>query len=278
VRFTKGHGTGNDFILVADIDARLELTDAAVAAICDRRFGLGADGILRVVPTAGVPEWQHLAGAAEWFMDYRNADGSAVEMCGNGIRVFARYLHERGLVRDAAVPIGSRDGVKLVTRRSAGSYAVDMGAPVISADGHTPIEVDGSTYDAACVSMGNPHAVLFVDDVAHAPVRTLGPLVEALPVFGAGTNVEFVRVDDKTAVTMRVWERGVGETLSCGTGACAVAVASAHRGHTGREVDVTVPGGRLHIDWADDGRVVLTGPAVLLADGEIRDDWLEAHS
>jgi diaminopimelate epimerase len=278
VQFTKGHGTGNDFVVIADIDGRLELTDAAVAAICDRRFGVGADGILRVVPTAAVDDWEHQAGAAEWFMDYRNADGSAVEMCGNGIRVFARYLHEHGLVGDGAVSIGSRDGVKVVTRRSASSYTVDMGMPVVSADGHTAIDVDGSTYDAACVSMGNPHAVLFVDDVARAPVRTLGPLVERLPMFGAGTNVEFVRVDDKASLTMRVWERGVGETLSCGTGACAVAVASAYRGHTGREVDVQVPGGRLHVDWYDDGRVMMTGPAILVADGIIRDDWLEAHS
>jgi diaminopimelate epimerase len=278
VQFTKGHGTGNDFVVVADVDARLQLSDAAVAAICDRRFGLGADGVLRVVPTTGVADWAHLAGAADWFMDYRNADGSAVEMCGNGIRVVARYLHERGLTSGKTVPIATRDGVKTVTRCTADTFAVDMGTPVIRDDGHTAIAVDGSTYDAACVSMGNPHAVLFVDDVEHAPVRTLGPLVETLPMFSAGTNVEFVRVDDKTSVTMRVWERGVGETLSCGTGTCAVVVAAAHRGHTGREVDVTVRGGRVHVDWRDDGRVIMTGPAVLLADGDIRDDWLEAHS
>jgi diaminopimelate epimerase len=189
VRFTKGHGTGNDFVVVADVDARLALTDADVAAITDRRFGIGADGILRVVPTAAVPEWAHLARDAPWFMDYRNADGSAVEMCGNGIRVFARYLHERGLVDSEETAIATRDGVKVVTRRGAGTFAVDMGRPVVTGDGHTAIEVDGTPYDVACVSMGNPHAILAVDDMATAPVHSLGARIERLPAFPDGTNV-----------------------------------------------------------------------------------------
>ena len=273
MRFTKGHGTGNDFVVIADVDAELALTDADVAAVTDRRFGIGADGILRVVPTAAVPEWAHLARDAPWFMDYRNADGSAGEMCGNGIRVFARYLHERGLVDSEDTAIATRDGVKVVTRRGAGTFAVDMGRPVVTGDGHTAIEVDGTPYDVACVSMGNPHAILAVDDMATAPVHSLGARIERLPAFPDGTNVEFVRVDDKSSVTMRVWERGVGETLSCGTGACAVAVATAVRGETGRQVAVHVPGGTLDVDWTDDDRVVMTGPAVLVADGELRPQW-----
>jgi diaminopimelate epimerase len=276
VRFTKGHGTGNDFVVIADVDAELALTDADVAAITDRRFGIGADGILRVVPTAAVPEWAHLAGDAPWFMDYRNGDGSAVEMCGNGIRVFARYLHESGLVDAADTPIATRDGVKLVTRRSADIFAVDMGRPLVTGNGHTSIQVDGTPYDVACVSMGNPHAILAVHDVATAPVHSLGARIERLPEFPGGTNVEFIRVEDKASVTMRVWERGVGETLSCGTGACAVAVATAVRGETGREVAVHVPGGTLEIHWTEDDRVVMTGPAVLVADGELRPQWWSA--
>jgi diaminopimelate epimerase len=276
VRFTKGHGTGNDFVVVPDVEAQLTLTDADVAAITDRRFGIGADGVLRVVPTAALPEWAHLAPDAPWFMDFRNADGSAVEMCGNGIRVFARFLHESGLAGTDETPIATRDGIKLVTRRDAGTFTVDMGRPVVAGDGHTAIEVDGTPYDVACVSMGNPHAILAVDDVSTAPVQSLGARIERLPAFPDGTNVEFMRVVDKSSVTMRVWERGVGETLSCGTGACAVAVATAVRGETGRAVAVGVPGGTLDIEWTDDDRVALTGPAVLVADGELRDQWWSA--
>lgn len=274
MRFAKGHGTGNDFVVIADIDALLELTDATVQALCDRHFGIGADGVLRVVRTAAIAEFAHLAEGARWFMDYRNADGSAVEMCGNGIRLFARYLHEAGLASDDAIPVATRAGVKVVTRRSTGVYAVDMGSPVIAEPAPVVLEIDNQKYDVTQVSMGNPHAVLFVDDVAAAPVGTLGPRIETLPQFPAGSNVEFVRVDGPRALTMRVWERGVGETRSCGTGACAAAVAAAYAGHTGRRVEVEVPGGRLEIDWEQGGTVVLTGPAVFVADGEIRADWL----
>ncbi len=272
VRFVKGHGTGNDFVVLPDVDAQLELSDAVVAAICDRHFGIGADGILRVVPAAAMG----VTGTAQWFMDYRNADGGAVEMCGNGIRVFARYLHEAGLESAESFGIATRDGVKVVTRMAADTYAVEMGTPVVAADVPTTLLVDGTTYDAMQVSIGNPHAVIFVDDVASAPVTTHGPRIETMALFPQGTNVEFVRVEDKTQLTLRVWERGVGETLSCGTGACAAAVASAYDGRSGRRVDVDVPGGRLHVDWTDDGCVTMTGPAVFVASGEIDPGWLAA--
>ncbi|MEP7054684.1 MAG: diaminopimelate epimerase [Actinomycetota bacterium] len=275
MRFVKGHGTGNDFVVLADLDAQLQLTDATVQALCDRHFGLGADGILRVVPTAAVDEFAHLAADARWFMDYRNADGSAAEMCGNGVRVFARYLYDAGLDTTGAVAIATRDGIKTVRRIAADRYAVDMGTPEITEPAPTALDVDGDKYDATLVSMGNPHAILFVDDVAAAPVRTLGPRIDAL--YPGGSNVEFVRVDAPDALTMRVWERGVGETLSCGTGACAAAVASAYAGHTGREVAVDVPGGRLDIVWSADGRVTMTGPAVFVAAGDLDPEWLAAH-
>jgi len=261
VRFTKGHGTSNDFVLVPDPDGDLALSDAFVRAVCDRRTGVGADGILRVVRTACVPDYAHLAPDAEWFMDYRNADGGAVEMCGNGVRVFARYLAARGLATDDALPVATRDGIKHVTLRPDGRVTVDMGAP--SFGGPAP---DGATF----VSMGNPHVVFFVPDLADAPVLTDGPRIEeATP---GGTNVEYAALT-KEGIAMRVWERGVGETMSCGTGACAVAVAAATRGLADRSVEVAVPGGLLDVTW--DGTVYLTGPAVLVADGDLRDEWLE---
>ena len=254
MRFTKGHGTANDFVVVADPDDALTLTDAQVAAICDRRTGIGADGILRL--TRG-------DDAAPWFMDYRNADGGAVEMCGNGIRVAARYLAERDLATGPELRIGTRDGVKTLWLQPNGDITVDMGSP------RDVTELpDGGVY----VSMGNPHVVLFEDDTTVAPVTTVGKTLDE--EWDGGTNVEFVAVESPTSLRMRVWERGVGETMSCGTGACAVAVAAAVRERASREVDIHLRGGILHVAWGADDRVLMTGPAVLVADGELRDDWL----
>ncbi|HEX8002933.1 MAG TPA: diaminopimelate epimerase [Mycobacteriales bacterium] len=257
MRFTKGHGTANDFVLLPDPSASLALSDALVRALCDRRRGIGADGVLRVVPTAACPEVADQAGEAEWFMDYRNADGGAVEMCGNGVRVFARYLVTSGLASGSSLAIATRDGVKHVAF-VGDDVRVDMGPP--SFEGTAP---DGATF----VSMGNPHVVFFVPSVAAAPVLTDGPRIEAATP--GGTNVEYAAVASRTAVAMRVWERGVGETQSCGTGACAVAVAAASRDLAERRVTVTVPGGDLTVEWTDE-TTFLTGPAVLVAEGE----WL----
>jgi diaminopimelate epimerase len=190
-------------------------------------------------------------------MDYRNADGGAVEMCGNGVRVFARYLVTRGLATGPSLAIATRDGVKRV-ELAGDDVRVDMGPP--SFDGTAP---DGATF----VSMGNPHVVFFVPSVADAPVLTEGPRIEAATP--GGTNVEYAAVSSRARVSMRVWERGVGETQSCGTGACAVAVAAALTERAERRMTVTVPGGDLTVEWASD-TVYLTGPAVLVADGE----WL----
>jgi diaminopimelate epimerase len=268
VRFTKGHGTANDFVVVPDLDGARELTDRQVAAICDRRRGLGADGVLRVVRTERMAG--RVAGidgqSATWFMDYRNADGGAVEMCGNGIRVFSRYLRREGLVSDDRVDVATRDGVKQVVLNPDGSVTVDMGEP------RDVGPRDGGTF----VSMGNPHVVHFVDDLSTAPVTTLGPELDRDTP--GGTNVEFVSVLPGGTVLMRVWERGVGETRSCGTGACAAVVAGATAGLLGRRVDVHLPGGTLSVDWTDAGRVLMTGPATLVADGEIDDEWLEAEA
>lgn len=263
MRYTKGHGTGNDFVLLDDPDGELALTDATVAAICDRRRGIGADGVLRVVRTAYVEGYTHLAGEADWFMDYRNADGSAVEMCGNGVRVFARHLLDRGHAEGSEHRIATRDGVKRVWTTDGAQVTVDMGEPR-----DTELLPD----DGVFVSMGNPHVVLFADDLATAPIDTVGPTIER--EWDGGTNVEFVRVVDEAAIGMRVWERGVGETMSCGTGACASAVAAHLRGYAGRDVAVSLPGGTLQVRWTDEGPVRMTGPAVLVSDGVLRPEWL----
>jgi diaminopimelate epimerase len=269
VRYTKGHGTANDFVLLPDVDDTLRLSDAAVQAICDRRTGLGADGILRVVPTAAMAsEVGHDdVSDALWFMDYRNADGGAVEMCGNGIRVFARYLIDAGYAYGDHLRIATRDGVKQVWLRPDGMITVDMGAPR---------DVEQLPAGGVFVSMGNPHIVLFESDLTAAPVTSVGAQLDREWVGGA--NVEFASVRTQDQISMRVWERGVGETQSCGTGACAVAVAAATRGMASRQVSVALPGGVLDVDWVSEEQVLMTGPAVLLADGELRDQWLADRS
>lgn len=265
ISFTKGQGTGNDFVLFADPDGEIDLSPSQLAAISDRHFGIGADGVMRAVRSRSIPEGAAALAeddAAEWFMDYHNADGSVAEMCGNGIRVFARHLVERGYADGAEIPIGTRDGVKRVWLTDGDLVTVDMGIPR-----DTALLPD----DGVFVSMGNPHVVLFTSDLATAPVDTVGPAMEG--AWEGGTNVEFVRVVDETAIGMRVWERGVGETMSCGTGACASAVAAHLRGYAGRAVEVTLPGGSLHVDWTDEGTVLMTGPAVLVSEGVLRPDW-----
>jgi diaminopimelate epimerase len=262
VRFTKGHGTGNDFVLLPDPEDELRLDDAAVQRICDRRTGIGADGILRVVRTRQVPEYAELAGDAPWFMDYRNSDGGAVEMCGNGVRVFARYLREHGHVDRDDLRIATRDGTKSVTLHADGSSTVDMGAPR---------DVELLPDDGVFVSMGNPHIVLFEEAVATAPVASVGATLDR--EWEGGANVEFTVVEARDRLRLRVWERGVGETLSCGTGACAALVAAAIRERADRRAVVHLPGGSLDVEWRED-TVLMTGPAELVADGELNPEWL----
>ncbi len=245
MRFLKGHGTENDFVVLPDVDDELELTDDLVRALCDRRAGLGADGVLRVVRVDG-----------QWFMDYRNADGSIAEMCGNGVRVYARYLVDAGLALAGDLVLQTRGGAKAVTV-GPDSITVDMGAAVVGG----PITIDGAP--ATTVDMGNPHAVVHV-----ASVDALGVLAPER----TDLNVEYVEDLGPTHLRMRVHERGVGETRSCGTGACAAVVATVLRTGTlrGQPYDVDVPGGRLVVTWREDGHVTLEGPAVLVAEGEWR--------
>jgi diaminopimelate epimerase len=254
-RFLKGHGTENDFVVLPDADGTVhgDLPAERVRALCDRRAGIGGDGVLRAVRRDD-----------GWFMDYRNSDGSVSEMCGNGVRVFARYLHEHE-GEPFPIVVQTRGGSKVVTPGESG-YTVDMGSPVFL--GETKVAVDGHSWPAQHVSMGNPHAVAFVDDLADAGPLLVAPDHDPV-VYPDGVNVEFVVRRGAHHVAMRVHERGSGETRSCGTGACAamVATALADEAPRGTPYVVDVPGGSLEITWTEDDRVLMTGPAVLVAEG-----------
>ncbi|MDP9822713.1 diaminopimelate epimerase [Nocardioides massiliensis] len=277
VPFVKGHGTENDFVLLPDHDgtALADLSPAQVAWLCDRRAGVGGDGVIRVVRTDATDDPAAVAAReqAEWFMDYRNADGSVAEMCGNGTRVFAQYLvTHAGVDPTGGLPIATRDGVKVATFTDDGRIGVDLGSARVLAD--TEVSVGERSWPATHVDVGNPHAVVFVDDLDDA-----GPLHES-PAYDEvaypdGVNVEFVVRRGPEHVAFRVFERGSGETRSCGTGACAVMLATVLAdgrvapapGEGAVTYRVDVPGGELAVAWTDEEHLVLIGPAVLVASG-----------
>lgn len=266
--FVKGHGTENDFVLIPDANGLLDLTTEQVTRLCDRRGGIGGDGLIRVVRTDATDDPAAVAARSEaiWFMDYRNSDGSPSQMCGNGIRVLGLYLATHADVdpRDP-LPIATRDGVKTLNFQSGGS-TVDMGSPGLL--GETTITVGERSWPAAQISMGNPHAVVFVEDLAQAGALADAPGYDAVD-YPDGVNVEFVRRLGDQHLFMRVHERGSGETRSCGTGACAamVAAASADGAERGTPYLVDVLGGTLTVVWTSDDRVLLSGPAQLVAEG-----------
>ncbi|NUP43157.1 MAG: diaminopimelate epimerase [Streptomyces sp.] len=279
--FLKGHGTENDFVIVPDPDGRLDLSAAQTARLCDRRAGIGGDGVLRVVRSAAHPEAAAFADRAEWFMDYRNSDGSIAEMCGNGVRVFARYLQRAGLVEAGDLAIATRAGLRQVHigkdggDGAPGDITVGMGRATLPG-GDVTVTVGSRSWPALNVNMGNPHAVVFVDDLDDAGDLFRAPGVAPAEAYPTGANVEFVVDRGPRHVAMRVHERGSGETRSCGTGACAVMVAAARRdgldpAETGHPVTYTVdvPGGRLVITEDTDGGIEMTGPAVVVAEGVI---------
>jgi len=275
LRFAKLHGTANDFVVV---DAREGFPgDPAVIAarLCDRRRGIGADGLILLERAQG--------GDAHCRMVIYNADGSRPEMCGNGIRTLAKFVHDRGIVHADPLRVETDGGMKTIHVAVEDGHVVrvtvDMGVPVwdaraipVTGDGEVveqPLEVAGRRWVVTCVSMGNPHCVVFVDDVVALPLAEIGPRFEHHPFFPHRVNTEFVRVVGRERLEMRVWERGVAETLACGTGACAAAVAAARTGRTGRRVVVGLPGGELEIDWRSDDRVLMTGDAVHVFDGHV---------
>jgi diaminopimelate epimerase len=272
INFTKSQGLGNDFIVIEDLDGRLDIPSSLVQALCDRHFGIGADGLITV----------NRSETADYFMNYRNSDGSQAEMCGNGIRVFAKYIHDH-LRQENTFRIETPAGIKNVELRSemggVTAVSVDMGEPDLAAANipvavaldrfvGQPLAVNNTEYRATCVSMGNPHCVIFVDDVKRARVEKDGSLIETMPLFPEKTNVEFVEVRGRDILRIRVWERGVGETLACGTGACAAVVAAGVNELTGRNVLVQLPGGDLRINWLEDNAIRMTGPAAEVFTGQ----------
>lgn len=273
LEFSKLHGTANDFVYV---DARRGFPGdptALAPRLCDRHRGVGADGLILLLPSE----------RADCRMQIVNADGSVAEMCGNGIRGFAKFVLDAGLVRTNPLRVETDAGIKVITAEVSngrvGRVAVDMGTPEwsgrkipVDADGDVierPLEVAGRRWDVTCVSMGNPHCVVFVDDVAGLPLAEIGPQFERHPFFPKRVNTEFIRVASRTRLEMRVWERGAAETMACGTGACAAAVAAARTGRAERRAVVALAGGELEIEWRADDHVVMTGDAVEVFHGRI---------
>ncbi len=266
----KGHGTENDFVIVLDRHGMMNPTPEDVRHLCDRRTGVGGDGLLRVTKASAIPEWD--GDGSIWFMDYRNADGSVSEMCGNGVRVFAKFLVEEGLAHGASIEVGTRAGLRVVTQERDGQLRVDMGRVLVDPE-PTPVELNGEHFEATPADVGNPHAVCFVEAVEPLDL-TRAPAFSA-ERFPQGVNVEFVEFVAPGHVRMRVFERGVGETRSCGTGTVAVAAAARAR-WGGEHWRVDVPGGTLHIELqpgADAERIdtaYMTGPAVVQLRGEVQ--------
>jgi diaminopimelate epimerase len=283
LRIAKYHGTGNDFVMIEDLDDADPLEASLVAALCDRHLGVGADGSIRVVRGTD---------GDDFFMDYRNADGSLAEMCGNGVRCLAKLVYDRGYTTATELRIGTRAGSKHVSLdvrdNAVASVTVGMGPPAF-ARGEIPMtgpsdepfltepfEVDDVTYKASAISMGNPHLVVFAErDPRDVDVTTIGPRIEHDARFPNKTNVEFIEVRDGV-VNVRVWERGVGETMACGTGACAALVAANEAGLVPAKAPVRFPGGTLTVERTQE-EVFLTGPAERVFEATIDDAWLAAR-
>jgi len=275
LEFVKAHGLGNDFIIVDCLHDELGDTDLPALSIrlCDRHFGIGADGLVRILPSQ----------TADYRMQIMNSDGSEAEMCGNAIRCFANYLVGRGMAGDRMTietPSGAKD-VQVIRTGGQLGFRVNVGAPsldpehipVLGYNGPVislPLEVGGRMFDVTCVSVGNPHCVIFLDSVDDIPLEHLGRAIETHPAFPKRTNVEFAQVLGRDKVRVRVWERGAGLTLACGTGACATVVAGNLNGLLDRTAAVHLPGGELDIEWAEDGDLYMTGPAQEVFTGTIK--------
>ncbi|EOT26577.1 diaminopimelate epimerase [Eubacterium sp. 14-2] len=277
MKFTKMHGIGNDYVYVNCLEEQVEHPEEAARFVSDRHFGIGSDGLILIRPSQ----------KADFEMAMYNGDGSRGEMCGNGIRCVAKYVYDYGLTEKTSISVETLGGIKYldltVEQGKVFQVRVNMGAPEFTAekipvltDGaqavNVPLEADGTTYQMTCISMGNPHCVIFMEeDVRNLDLEKIGPFFEHHPRFPKRINTEFVNIIDKHTLRMRVWERGSGETLACGTGACATAVAAILNGKAEEKVTVQLLGGDLQIEWAgDEAPVYMTGPATVVFDGEIQ--------
>ncbi|MDT0310460.1 diaminopimelate epimerase [Streptomyces sp. DSM 44917] len=273
--FAKGHGAGNDFIVLPDPHSRLALGAEDVVRLCDRRTGLGADGVLRAVRCRASPEAAAIASDADWFMDYRNADGTLGQMCGNGIRVLARYLVDAGHCPPGTLALATRAGLRTahVPYRSAdfhGPVTVGMGTPRWPGPEGITVTAGARSWPALHVDMGNPHAVAFVGDLTDPGDLTSPPAVAPADAYPYGVTIEFVARRGLDDLAVRVHERGVGETRACGTGACAAVAAALRTGAVPGTFTVDMPGGRLGVAVLADGSMELTGPATIVAHGTVR--------
>ena len=275
MKFTKMHGIGNDYVYVNCFKETVKDPSAVAKFVSDRHFGIGSDGLILIKPS----------DIADCEMDMYNLDGSQGAMCGNGIRCVAKYAYDYGIVNKTSISVATKSGVKYldlsIRDGKVSMVKVNMGAPILQASlipvvseseqvVNAPIEVDGQIYHFTAVSMGNPHAVVFVDSTADLPLEQIGPHFEHHERFPRRTNTEFVEIVSPEYVKMRVWERGTGETLACGTGCCATAVACVLNGKTGRKVTVEVLGGALTIQWDEKtNHIFMTGPAEFVFDGEL---------
>jgi len=272
LKFTKMHGTGNDFVMLNGVRQRVHLSPEQLRFLADRHIGVGCDQILLVEPA------QH--ADADFCYRIFNADGSEVEQCGNGARCFVRFVHEQGLTAKREIAVETKSGLIHPRLEENGQVTVNMGAPIFAAakipfnsdsdEIIQPLQVGEDTVQMTVLSMGNPHAVQVVADIIHAPVTTQGALIERHPRFPNRVNAGFMQIIDRSHIRLRVYERGAGETLSCGTGACAAVVTGIRRGLLENQVHVATRGGALEIAWAGEGAaVMMTGPAITVFSGEI---------
>ena len=274
MKFTKMEGLGNDYVYINCFSEKVENPEKLAIAMSDRHFGVGSDGVILIKPS----------DKADFTMDMYNADGSRSEMCGNGIRCVGKYVYDYGLTDKTSISVETLAGIKyldfVIKDGKVDMVTVDMGAPILKAD-QVPVRSDkeqvidekitvaGVDYHMTCVSMGNPHAVIFLDDLERYDLHKLGNVLEHHPLFPERTNVEFVKVIARDCLRMRVWERGSGETLACGTGACASLVAAVMNGYTDRKAVLKLSGGDLEVEWNDDNNhVYMTGDAVTVFEGE----------
>lgn len=275
LKFTKMHGAGNDYIYVNGLTQTIENPSQLAIELSNRHFGIGSDGLVII----------HPSGVADFRMQMLNSDGSEAEMCGNATRCVGKYVYDNGLTDKKEITLETKAGIKYITllegEEKARKVTVDMGEPILDPELipvdideqpvlNYPVDIDGKIWKISCVSMGNPHAVVFTEGIKDFDLPVLGPKFEKHPVFPRKTNTEFIEVIDRNTLNMRVWERGAGETLACGTGACAAAVAAVLNNYCGRQITIHLLGGDLEIEWHEsNNHVYMTGEAVTVFEGTL---------